>query len=253
MFELLTDANAWAALVTLTVMEVVLGIDNLVFISVLVSRLPEHEAKRARQIGLSLALIFRVLLLAFMAWLIGLTAPLFELFGKVVSWRDIILVAGGAFLIYKAVHEIHHEIEPDEDEGVAPAPAATAFRSIVLQVVVIDIVFSVDSIITAIGMADDLPVMVAAVIIAVAVMYLASGPVSAFINAHPTTKMLALSFLLLIGVALVGDGAGFHLPRGYIYAAMGFAAFVEMFNVLAHRGRKRRTHAKKPGTPDVSA
>ncbi|BBF92289.1 TerC family protein [Blastochloris tepida] len=239
MLEWIADPGAWAALVTLTVMEVVLGIDNIVFISVLVSRLPAEQAKRARQIGLSLALIFRIVLLMFLTWLIGLTDPLFTVFGKAVSWRDVILAAGGLFLLYKAVHEIHAEIEHDP-EAVTKASAGTAFAFVIFQVIIIDIVFSVDSIITAIGMAENIEIMVLAVIIAVAVMYVASGPVSHFITEHPTTKMLALAFLLLIGVALVADGMGFHIPRGYIYFAMAFAAGVEVVNVLASKKRKRR-------------
>jgi predicted tellurium resistance membrane protein TerC len=239
MLEWIADPGAWAALVTLTVMEIVLGIDNIVFISVLVSRLPAEQAKRARQIGLSLALIFRIVLLMFLTWLIGLTDPLFSVFGKAVSWRDVILAAGGLFLLYKAVHEIHAEIEHDPG-AVTKASAGTAFAFVIFQVIIIDIVFSVDSIITAIGMADNIEIMVLAVIIAVAVMYVASGPVSHFITEHPTTKMLALAFLLLIGVALVADGMGFHIPRGYIYFAMAFAAGVEVVNVLASKKRKRR-------------
>ncbi|NJL07744.1 MAG: TerC family protein [Methylacidiphilales bacterium] len=240
MLEWIADPGAWAALVTLTVMEVVLGIDNIVFISVLVSRLPAEQAKRARQIGLSLALIFRIVLLMFLTWLIGLTDPLFTVLGEAVSWRDVILAAGGLFLLYKAVHEIHAEIEHDPSAAVTGATAGTAFAFVIFQVIIIDIVFSVDSIITAIGMAENIEIMVLAVIIAVIVMYVASGPVSHFITEHPTTKMLALAFLLLIGVALVADGMGFHIPRGYIYFAMAFAAGVELVNVMASKKRRRR-------------
>ena len=240
MFEWIADPGAWAALVTLTVMEVVLGIDNIVFISVLVSRLPAEQAKRARQIGLSLALIFRIVLLMFLTWLIGLTDPLFTVLGEAVSWRDVILAAGGLFLLYKAVHEIHAEIEHDPSAAVTGATAGTAFAFVIFQVIIIDIVFSVDSIITAIGMAENIEIMVLAVIIAVIVMYVASGPVSHFITEHPTTKMLALAFLLLIGVALVADGFEVHIPRGYIYFAMAFAAAVEAFNIMALRNKRRR-------------
>jgi predicted tellurium resistance membrane protein TerC len=239
MLELLTDPQAWAALVTLTVLEIVLGIDNVIFISILVSRLPDQKAKRARQIGLSLALVFRLVLLGTLTWLMGLTQPVVTAWGLSLSWRDIILIGGGLFLIAKATHEIHGEVETNEDES-GGAAAKDAFFWVVAQLIVVDLVFSLDSIITAIGMASDIEVMVAAVVIAVAVMYLASGPVSEFIAHHPTVKMLALAFLVLIGVALVADGFAFHIPRGYIYFAMAFAAAVEMFNVLARRNRRRR-------------
>jgi predicted tellurium resistance membrane protein TerC len=239
--SLLADPNAWAALVTLTVLEIVLGIDNLVFISVLTSRLDEARARRARQIGLSLAFIFRIIMLAGLTWLMQLTAPLVTLFGTDISWRDIILIGGGLFLIAKATHEIHAEVEARDDGGdVGVAAATQAFAWIVVQLVAIDLVFSLDSIITAIGMAEDLEVMVAAVVIAMIVMYLAAGPVGTFIAEHPTTKMLALAFLVLIGVALVADGFEFHIPRGYIYFAMAFAGAVEAFNVMARRNRRRR-------------
>jgi predicted tellurium resistance membrane protein TerC len=239
--SLLADPNAWAALVTLTVLEIVLGIDNLVFISVLTSRLDEARARRARQIGLSLAFIFRIIMLAGLTWLMQLTAPLITLFGTDISWRDIILIGGGLFLIAKATHEIHAEVEARDDGGdVGVAAATQAFAWIVVQLVAIDLVFSLDSIITAIGMAEDLEVMVAAVVIAMIVMYLAAGPVGTFIAEHPTTKMLALAFLVLIGVALVADGFEFHIPRGYIYFAMAFAGAVEAFNVMARRNRRRR-------------
>ncbi|KAB2879149.1 MAG: TerC family protein [Pseudorhodoplanes sp.] len=244
MFELLTDPNAWAALVTLTVLEIVLGIDNLVFISVLVQRLEARAARRARQIGLSLALIFRIVLLALLTWIMGLTEPLFAILGRAVSWRDLILIAGGLFLIVKATREIHDEVEA-RHAGRGPLTTADAFYWVVLQLIAIDLVFSLDSIITAIGMAQDIEIMVAAVVIAVIVMYGASGPVAAFIRSHPTTKMLALSFLLLIGVALVADGFEFHIPRGYIYFAMAFAAAVEAFNVIASRNRRRRREMER--------
>ena len=243
MIELLTDPHAWAALVTLTVLEVVLGIDNLVFIAVLVSRCDPKQAKRARQIGLSLAFVFRVLLLAGLTWVMGLTASLFSLFGHDFSWRDLILIGGGAFLIWKGTHEIHSEVEGQFEEQAARA--SDSFAWVVAQLIAVDLVFSLDSIITAIGMAEQIEVMVAAVVIAMIVMYVASGPVSAFISRHPTTKMLALSFLLLIGVALVADGLDFHIPRGYIYSAMAFAAAVEAFNVLALRNRRKRPRTLK--------
>ncbi len=240
MFDILFDANAWAALVTLTVLEIVLGIDNLVFISVLTAPLPAAQATRARAIGLSLAFLFRVLLLAFLSMLIGLRQPVITIVGYAFSWRDLILISGGLFLIAKATHEIHGEVDAAEDkEGDAGAPAR-AFIAVVLQLVVIDIVFSVDSIVTAIGLAEDLEVMIAAVFIAMIIMYVAARPVGQFIAAHPTTKMLALAFLVLIGVALLADGFHLHIPRGYIYFAMAFAAAVELFNVLARRNRRKR-------------
>jgi predicted tellurium resistance membrane protein TerC len=238
-FALLADPNAWAALITLTVLEIVLGIDNLVFISVLTSRLDEEKARRARQIGLSLAFIFRVVMLGGLTWLMGLTAPLITVFGMAISWRDIILIGGGLFLIAKATHEIHSEVEARHEEAQAVS-TRQAFAWIVVQLVVVDLVFSLDSIITAIGMAEDLEVMIAAVVIAMIVMYAAAGPVGAFIAEHPTTKMLALAFLVLIGMALVADGFEFHIPRGYIYFAMAFAGAVEFFNVMARRNRRRR-------------
>ncbi|MCC6779104.1 MAG: TerC family protein [Hyphomicrobiales bacterium] len=247
MLELLTDPNAWAALLTLTVLEVVLGIDNLVFISVLTSRLPEQQARRARKLGLSLALLFRLIMLAGLTWLMGLTAPLVTLLGMAISWRDLILIGGGLFLIAKATHEIHNEVESADDEGDGgPSPARASFAFVIAQLVAVDLVFSLDSIITAIGMAEDLAVMVAAVVIAMAVMYLAANPVGEFIADHPTTKMLALAFLVLIGVALVADGFEFHIPRGYIYFAMAFAGAVEAFNVIARRNRRQRARARRP-------
>jgi predicted tellurium resistance membrane protein TerC len=254
MLELVYDPQAWVALLTLTVLEVVLGIDNVIFISVLVSRLEPARAARARQVGLSLALVFRILLLFALTWLMALDEPVLEVAGVGLSWRDMILIAGGLFLIAKATHEIHIEMEGDEGEH-GPKPASAAFSSVIAQVIVIDLVFSVDSIITAIGMAQDLPVRVTAVILAVIVMYAASGPVSGFIVRHPTTKVLALAFLVLLGVALVADGFGFHIPRGYVYSAMGFAALVEFINVLAGRKRRKRlagrSHAAKE--PEVGA
>lgn len=239
MLELLYDPNVWFAFATLTVMEIVLGIDNIVFISVIVSRLPEAQARRARQIGLALALVFRIVLLLALTWLIGLTKPVFEIAGFAPSWRDIILGAGGLFLLYKATTEIHSEIEGESHEEAAARGQGHGYAWIIGQIIVIDMVFSVDSIITAIGMAEQIEVMVAAVLVAVAVMYLASGAIAEFIQRHPTTKMLALSFLVLIGVSLVADGLGFHIPRGYIYFAMAFSAGVEIINISVRR-RKRR-------------
>jgi predicted tellurium resistance membrane protein TerC len=239
MIALATSPEAWAALLTLTSLEIVFGIDNVIFLSVIVSRIPSQQARRARQIGLALALIFRILLLSLLVWLIGLTQAVFAVHGMLFSWRDIILIAGGLFLIGKATHEIHAEVEgPDEESG---KPRGTrAFLWVVLQIIVVDIVFSLDSIITAIGMAQDLVIMIAAVVIACMIMYASSGPVARFIAQHPTTKMLALAFLVLIGVALVADGFQFHIPRGYIYFAIAFSAAVEFFNVLAKRNRGQK-------------
>ena len=243
MLELLADPHAWAALVTLTVLEIVLGIDNVIFISILVSRCDPKQAKLARQIGLSLALIFRVMMLFGLTWLMKLTAPLVTVFGMNISWRDIILIGGGLFLIAKATHEIHGEVEArDAEEG--PSLASQSFFLVVLQLIAVDLIFSLDSIITAIGMAEDIEIMVAAVVIAMGVMYLASGPVSSFVAEHPTAKMLALAFLVLIGVALVADGFEVHIPRGYIYFAMAFAAAVEAFNIIAGRNRRNRRKSR---------
>jgi predicted tellurium resistance membrane protein TerC len=238
MIELLTSPEAWAALLTLTALEIVLGIDNVIFLSVIVSRIPPQQAKRARQIGLALALVFRILLLGLLVWLIGMTQAVLTVTGIAFSWRDIVLIGGGLFLIGKATHEIHTEVEARDDE-TNDAPGGSALLWVIIQIIVIDMVFSLDSIITAIGMAQDLAIMVAAVVIACFIMYLSSGPVARFVAEHPTTKMLALAFLVLIGVALVADGFQFHIPRGYIYFAIVFSAAVEFFNVLAKRNRKK--------------
>jgi len=239
MLELLTDWNAWAALATLTALEIVLGIDNIVFISILVSRCSPKEALLARRIGLSLAFVFRVVMLFMLTWLMKLTYPLVTIWGNGISWRDIILIGGGLFLIAKATHEIHGEVDP-RDSHAESGPVTQSFMFVVMQLVVVDLVFSLDSIITAIGMVDRVEIMIAAVVISMLVMYVASGPVAAFVAEHPTTKMLALAFLVMIGVALVAEGFDFHIPRGYIYFAMAFAGAVEAFNVMA--SRKRRSH-----------
>jgi predicted tellurium resistance membrane protein TerC len=242
MLDLVADPNAWLALVTLSALEIVLGIDNVVFISVLVSRLEPHRAKRVRQLGLALALVFRIALLFALTWVMGLTQPITVVLGEPLSWNDVILIAGGLFLIAKATHEIHAEVETSGGEVNADGgkPAAASVPVAIAQVVLIDVVFSIDSIVTAVGMAQDIRIMIAAVLIAVAIMYVASGAVAAFIAHHPTTKMLALAFLVLIGVALLADGFGIHFPRGYIYFAMAFAAVVEGMNVLVHRRRRAR-------------
>src|ERR1700754_2569567 len=239
MIELLTSPEAWAALFTLTALEIVLGIDNVIFLSVIVSRIPPVQAKRARQIGLALALVFRILLLSILVWLIGLTADVITVRGIGFSWRDIILIGGGLFLIAKATHEIHGEVEAREADGDS-APRPGAFFWVILQIIIIDLVFSLDSIITAIGMAQQLEIMIAAVVIAVVIMYVSSGPVARFVATPPPTNMLALAFLVLIGVALVADGLKFHIPRGYIYFAIVFAVAVEAFNVLASRNRSKK-------------
>ena len=236
--EFLTDPHIWASFLALSAMEIVLGIDNVVFISVMVSRLPQEQQVMARRIGLSLALIFRVIMLGFITWFIHMTTPILT-FGKYsFSWRDLILLAGGLFLLVKGTREIHDGIE-GEDHGSGSGPVITSMTAAIVQIAVIDLVFSVDSIITAVGMADHVEVMIAAVVVAIAVMYVASGPVATFIERHPTTKMLALSFLLLIGAALVADAFHFHIPRGYIYFAMAFSAGVEAVNVLARRNRNK--------------
>ncbi|WP_082533450.1 TerC family protein [Devosia sp. Root413D1] len=258
MLELLYDPNVWAAFLTLTAMEIVLGIDNIVFISVLVSRLPKEQADRARKLGLALALVFRILLLLVISWIISLTQPAFDILGFAPSWKDLILIAGGAFLVYKATHEMHAELEePHEEEDNLKKQASMAFAAIISQIIVIDLVFSIDSIVTAVGMADQVEVMIAAVIVAVGVMFVASGPVADFVAKHPTTKMLALAFLLLIGTSLVADGLGFHIPKGYIYAAMGFSVLVEAINIIAKERKLRNRAAGRPAaavghTPTVA-
>jgi predicted tellurium resistance membrane protein TerC len=241
---LLTDPQAWAALVTLSVLEVVLGIDNVVFISLLVARLDPSRQRRARQVGLGLALVLRVLLLLGLTKLAALATPVVTVLGQSISWRDLVLIGGGLFLIGKATHEMHVEVEGDEAPEKAAGPPGRSFWAAIAQLILIDLVFSIDSIITAIGMAQDIRIMIAAVLIAVAIMYVASGPVAAFIAAHPTTKVLALAFLVLIGVALVADGFDFHVPRGYIYFAMAFAGAVEVINVAAQRRRRARRSRK---------
>src|SRR5689334_18721185 len=246
MTALLSDPQAWAALITLSALEIVLGIDNVVFISVLVARLDPVRRRRARQVGLSLALLFRIALLFGLTWLIGLGQPVLTVVGNAFSWHDIILIGGGLFLIAKAAHEMHNAVEGD-DEAPPASTGRAVLSAVILQVVVIDIVFSVDSIVTAIGLAQDIRIMIAAVLIAVGIMYAASAPVADFITAHPTTKVLALAFLVLIGVALVADGFDVHVPRGYIYFAMAFAGAVEAVNILAQRRRRAAGARKRKG------
>jgi predicted tellurium resistance membrane protein TerC len=234
----LTDPQVWASLVTLTALEIVLGIDNLVFIAIVAGRLPPARRNSARQIGLALALITRLALLASIVWIIGLTRPLFELFGEPVSWRDIVLIAGGLFLIYKGTREIHRRLEGEGDGQEEAAGGRTSFAGVVAQIMLLDVVFSLDSVITAVGMANSLWVMATAIILAVVIMLVASKPLADFVERHPTVKMLALSFLLLIGMTLIADGAGFDVPKGYIYAAIGFSVGVETLNQFAARRRR---------------
>jgi predicted tellurium resistance membrane protein TerC len=239
-FAWVTDPAIWASLVTLIALEIVLGIDNLVFISILAGRLPEAMQSKARKVGLALALLTRLALLATLAWIIGLTRPFVTIAGFGLSWRDVILIGGGLFLLYKATHEIHNEVEGEEEEK-GPAKTGATFAAVVTQIAIVDIIFSLDSVITAVGMADDLWVMVVAVVAAVVMMLIAADPLSAFIAAHPTVKMLALSFLLLIGVMLIADGLHFHIPKGYVYFALGFSVLVEGLN---HWTRTRRRKAR---------
>jgi predicted tellurium resistance membrane protein TerC len=235
--ELLTNPEVWVALATLTVLEIVLGIDNVIFISILVQRLPAAERDRARLVGLGLAMGMRILLLLTISWIVGLTEPLIEVAGRPISVRDLILIGGGLFLLWKATTEIHESLEGDSAH--APTDSATStVGSVLVQIVLLDIVFSLDSVLTAVGMVDEVAIMIAAVVMAVGVMLFASGPLARFVHAHPTVKMLALAFLLLIGVTLIADGLGFHIPKDYIYAAMAFSVFVELLNL---RARRRRT------------
>ncbi|MDX1421793.1 MAG: TerC family protein [Kiloniellales bacterium] len=238
MVDWIGDPQIWASLLTLTALEIVLGIDNVIFISIVADKLPESERRRARALGLGGALVIRIALLAVIAWIIGLTAPLFELLGRAISWRDLILLGGGLFLLVKATHEIHQAVEgPD---GRSAVRGGAEFATVIVQIMLLDLVFSFDSIVTAVGMAQHLAVMVAAVVIAMVVMFVASGPISDFVSRHPTVKMLALSFLILIGVALVADGLQFHIPKGYLYFAVAFSALVEGLNLAAARRRKLR-------------
>ena len=239
--EWMTTAEGWIALVTLTVLEIVLGIDNIVFISILAGKLPAHERDRARKTGLSLAMFIRILLLLSITWVMGLTMPLVAPFGHEISGRDLILLVGGLFLLAKSTHEIHEKLEGGGD-GPAAAPRTARFAGVLIQILLLDIVFSLDSVITAVGMADDVTIMIAAVVIAVGVMMLSAGAISAFVERHPTVKMLALSFLLLIGMSLVGEGFGQHIPKGYIYFAMGFSVFVEMINLRARHKTSGSLH-----------
>lgn len=248
MMEYLTSPEVWAAFLALATMEIVLGIDNLIFISIVTQKLPETQQATARRIGISLALILRLLLLFFLTWIIGLTAPVIDLgftgaldargepsFETAFSWRDLILIGGGLFLVWKATTEIQHKVHPAPAETVFKSQVTASLAAVIVQIIFLDLIFSIDSILTAIGMTDDLPIMVAAVVVAVTVMALAAAPVSQFVQNNPTVVMLALAFLLMIGMVLIADGFGRHVPKGYIYAAMAFAAFVEGLNMLARK------------------
>jgi predicted tellurium resistance membrane protein TerC len=249
--EWLSSPEAWVALATLTILEIVLGIDNIVFISILADRLPEADRGRARQLGLLVAMGTRILLLFAISLIMSLTAPLFTLLGNAVSGRDLILILGGLFLLTKSTREIHHKLEGEEEHADGRRRAVT-FGGVLFQIALLDIVFSLDSVITAVGMADDLGVMVTAVVLAVGVMMISAGAVGGFVSKHPTVKMLALSFLLLIGMALVADGAGFHIPKGYIYFAMGFSVFVEALNIRVRRV-SRPVQLREPQVAGINA
>jgi predicted tellurium resistance membrane protein TerC len=247
LLALARDPNAWAALVTLVVMEVVLGIDNLIFISILTNKLPEAQQSKARKIGIGLAVILRLGLLTGVAFVVQLTAPLFSVFGHSFSWRDLILIAGGLFLIYKATSEIHDHVTPDEAHEAAGSDVVQATMvGVIGQILVLDLVFSLDSIITAVGMTNDIPVMIIAVLVAVGMMLLAADPLARFIANNPTIVMLALGFLLMIGATLIADGMGAHVPKGYIYAAMAFSALIEALNMMARRAQRKRPLRKRP-------
>lgn len=250
MIEWLADPQIWASLVTLTLLEIVLGIDNIIFLALIVTNLPESQQATARKIGLALAFIFRIALLFSITIIIGMTKPVVTMLGFSLSWRDIILLAGGLFLIFKATQEIHKEIE-EVDDTKERLTATHGFLYIITQIAIIDLVFSIDSIITAIGIAgDNLAVMITAIVISMIMMYVAAEGISGFIKRHPTIKMLALSFLIMIGAVLIADGLHFHVPRGYIYAAMGFAMLVEFLNMLTRRNRQRKNlEAADPEMP----
>ncbi len=240
LLSLAADPAAWAALLTLIAMEVVLGIDNLIFIAILTNRMPEHQRDLGRRVGIGLALILRLGLLASIAFIVTLTTPLFSLFGHGFSWRDLILIAGGLFLMWKATKEVHHRVDPDPGPDLFDRKdVSLGFAAAMGQIVVLDLVFSIDSIITAVGMTDDMPIMVIAVVVAVLTMLMAATPLANFINANPTIVMLALGFLMMIGMTLVAEGFGAKVPKGYIYAAMAFSALVESLNMLERRARKK--------------
>ncbi|TIQ37377.1 MAG: TerC family protein [Mesorhizobium sp.] len=241
-FAFVSDPTAWIALLTLVVLEVVLGIDNLIFISILTNKLPEAQRARARRLGISAALVMRLILLATISIIVQLTTPVFTAFGHGFSWRDLILIAGGLFLVWKATKEIHHTVDPqDHQDTMVGGALQMSLAGAIFQILLLDLVFSIDSIITAVGMTDEIAIMYIAVIVAVSAMMLAAGPLADFIARNPTIVMLALGFLLMIGMTLIADGMGYHVPKGYIYAAMGFSALVEGLNMLARHRRKQRS------------
>ncbi|MFA4939665.1 TerC family protein [Brevundimonas sp.] len=244
---LLSDPAAWAALVTLIVMEVVLGIDNLIFISILSNKLPEHQRQKVRRLGIGLALIMRLALLSIIAWLVGLVQPVFTVMGNEFSWKDLILIAGGLFLVWKATKEIHHTVDPTPSDAVLDKKDVMIMNAgaAIFQIILLDIVFSIDSILTAVGMTEHLPIMVVAVLVAVTVMLLAADPLANFINKNPSVVMLALGFLLMIGMVLIADGFGYYVPKGYIYAAMAFSAGVEALNMMGRRGATKKEQAER--------
>lgn len=245
---LMQSPEAWIALITLIVMEVVLGIDNLIFISILTNKLPPEHRVSARRIGIGLALVMRLALLGTIAWIVKLTAPVFELFGHGFSWKDMILIAGGLFLVWKATKEIHHNVDPDDhNEDFIASSVNASFGAAIGQILLLDLVFSVDSIITAVGMTPHLPIMVVAVVVAVTVMLVAATPLANFIEKNPTIVMLALAFLLMIGTTLIAEGMGFHVPKGYVYAAMAFSALVEVLNMVSRNARLK----SKPGNQSL--
>ena len=245
LLPLAASPTAWIALATLIVMEIVLGIDNLIFISILTNKLPEQYRTKARRIGIGMALILRLGLLGTIAYIVQLTTPVFEVLGKAFSWKDMILIAGGLFLVWKATSEIHHSMSPHAEGETQSTPSGVSlgFAAAIGQILMLDLVFSIDSIITAVGMTEHLPIMVIAVVVAVLVMLLASEPLAKFINENPTVVMLALAFLIMIGMTLIAEGFGAHVPKGYVYAAMAFSATVETLNILARRVREKRQAA----------
>lgn len=242
--EWITDPQIWIAFGTLTVLELVLGIDNVVFISILAGKLPSDQQKKARTVGLALAMLMRVALLFSLSWIISLKAPLFAVFGNQISGRDLVLIAGGLFLLGKSTHEIHEKLEGDE--GHDSTRGKSSFISVITQILLLDVVFSLDSVITAVGMVDEIGIMIAAVVVAVVFMMAFSGPISNFVDRHPTVKMLALSFLLLIGMTLIADGFDQHIPKGYIYFAMAFSVFVEMLNLRLRKSRAAPLKLREP-------
>lgn len=247
--EWLTDPQSWIAFFTLVALELVLGIDNIIFISILAGKLPKNQQTKARQTGIALAVFSRILLLFSLSWIIGLTKPLFQILGFTISGRDLVLIMGGLFLMWKATHEIHDKLEGEE--GHTSAHVKATFSSVIIQILLLDVVFSLDSVITAVGMVDHLTIMIAAVVIAAGVMIWASGPLSNFVEHHPTIKILALSFLLLIGFTLIVEGLHQHIPKGYIYFAMGFSVFVEILNLRLRKTQAEPVKLRTPYTPEV--